>query len=299
MFDLNLSLILAHSVVFYVKEHYSPNGIVDDCVNEGDPQPYTVGETSSEVLQSMIRYLPDMMKVYNSQILPNEQAQLAAAQATSPAMAALQAQIYGTSGRELNRIGNLIADENAQSQATRDLNVTRGVGRELVQENIANNKLADPEWYNTRALAANGLADMFKPISDGEIEAIRRGQLSEGVNRGNDKVNTGTQTITNAMQYGGAARDRLSQALSQATQALPTFKSGVDTNLLATGRPSMANTGDARFVGANQQTGNQAMGASTGIGNNMFQAAGQFNQLQSQRRDSLDRVNESIPQVSC
>jgi hypothetical protein len=34
---------------------------------------------------------------------------------------------------------------------------------------------------------------------------------------------TSTSTVANAMTFGGAARDRLSQAVNLATQALPTF----------------------------------------------------------------------------
>ena len=96
----------------------------------------TVQETTGQMLQAYEKNLPGFMKSVNSQILPNELAQLASSQATSPAYAALQAQILDTSGRDLNRIGNEIQRENQRYSVGTDLDTLNNGGMELVSRSV-------------------------------------------------------------------------------------------------------------------------------------------------------------------
>lgn len=258
----------------------------------GDPAPQSGGESTAEMLAAYTRGLPGLMDVTNAQILPNELAQLASAQATSPQMAALQAQIYGTSGRELNRIGNSIADENAMASAQRDANIMTGPGAALIEAANQAQRKIDPEYYKLREQSAAGIGQMFNPLTGGENEAITRSLNRQNIQGGNFNVPSMTNVVGNAQTFGNASRDRLGQAIGMATGAMPGMRSGVDVFQQATGKPSFANTGDARFMGAQQGQGQQTMG----MGQGLLQQAGE-NQRMSQninanRRDSLDRMNE-------
>jgi len=265
-FSVNLAKCLAHSVVFYS----NPDGI--DAVAFGGPEfneAPSGGETTAEMLRAMTENLPGLMAVTNNQILPNELAQAQASAQVSPLYADINKNIYDTTGRELNEIGNEIARSNAMSQAGTDLEVLKGPGRELVKEGLETAKLYDPEYFETRDLMADRLKDLMSgTLTGGEREevtrAVNQGNFKQGVSQAPSAVNT----VSNAMTFGNATRDRLAQALSLATGTLPTFKSNVDVFQQATGRPSMVNTGESRTGTAKTQgIGAQAQAQSQGLMN--------------------------------
>ena len=260
----------------------------------GDPPAPSTGESTAAILQAYAQHLPELLRVTNAEILPNEQAQLASQQATAPGYAALQNQLYAQYGPQLNRTGQEIARQNALSQSGTDLAVLQGTGREAALAGNQLDRATDPEYYRLRETMGNRLEDLLRPgLSGGESEAITRGLNQQ--NTGAGLLNTPSQTnvVSNAMTYGNAARDRLSGALAQATQALPTFKSGVDSFGRATGKlGTLANTGDTKFQNVQQGAGQQAFG----MGGNFLSQVGENQRakmgIDSQRRDSLDRVGE-------
>lgn len=257
----------------------------------------TAQETTAEMMQAMQQFLPGTMTAVNAQILPNELAQLAASQAVSPAYAELQAQLYGGPGRELNRIGNEIARENALAAAGTDAAVLAGPGMDLIrQANVAQREI-DPEYYATRAAASQGIGDMFKTMSGGEEEAINRYLNRQNLSRGTLNVPSMSQVVQNAQTFGNAARDRLGQAIQLATGALPNFRSGVDVFQQATGKPSFANTGNQQFMGARQEAGQQ----SSQFANNFMGQIGENQRtamnINANSRDMFDRAAPFIPKL--
>lgn len=260
----------------------------------GDPAPQTGGESTAEMLRAYTAGLPDLMKVTNAQILPNELAQLQASKQISPELSALQTQIYADQGTKLNEVGNKIADINAQAAATRDLNTLRGPGGELVKAANEAQRIADPEYYKTREHTSNALAQMFQPTTAGETEAIQRSLNRQNVQSGNMGIPSMTNVVQNAQTFGNASRDRLGQAIGMATQAMPTMRSGVDAFQQATGKSSMPNMGNAQFIGAQQGMGNQTMGLAGGFMNNATQLQNTSQQLNAQRRDSFDRAMQGV-----
>ena len=267
----------------------------------GDGPQQTGGESTDAMLAAYTKGLPGLMQVTNEQILPNELAQLASAQATSPQLAALQAQIYGTSGRELNRIGNSIADENAMSAAQRDANIMSGPGAALIEAANQAQRKIDPEYYKLREQSAAGISQMFNPMTGGETESITRSLNRQNVNNGNFNVPSMTNVVGNAQTFGNASRDRLGQAIGMATGAMPGMRSGVDVFQQATGKPSFANTGNQVFQGVQQGQGQQAMGMANGFLGQAGENQRLSQNLNANRRDSLDRVNEtmSAQPISC
>jgi len=128
-FEINLSKVLGHSMVWESTRLEVDNGIPKGFfVNGGSPAP-TTQESMAEV-----------MKAYRENIIPMIQQQVAAARQYEPEMQklreeispreqALNAQLYQQFGPEFARIGSQIARQNAQAQAETDLGIVSGTGR--------------------------------------------------------------------------------------------------------------------------------------------------------------------------
>lgn len=269
----------------------------------GDAPAPTTGESTAQMLYGYQQGLPGISQVANEQILPNELAQLNAAKAVSPGWADLTSQIYSQYAPGLNKVGADINAANAMSQAQSDANILKGPGRDIAAQSLEVAKINDPEYYATRAAMAKQLPDLLTgKLTGGEEEAIQRGIDRQNVNMGVGDRQSTAQLASNASQYGGAVHDRMTQALSLATNALPTFKSGVDTGAQVLGRPTTANSGAAQFNtpqqgqlgGQQSQLSNSLLGQ---IGDTQRTAMG----INANRRDALDRssqVMSSLPNIS-
>lgn len=262
----------------------------------------TVQETTGQMLQAYEKNLPGFMKSVNSQILPNELAQLASSQATSPAYAALQAQILDTAGRDLNRIGNEIQRDNTLYAIGTDRAAYDNGGMDLVGKAVEGAKIADPEYYKTREALGKSLTEL---LATGEgLSGSGREEVARGLSRMNQSTgnaNSGSQinTVDNAMAFGKAGQDRFNQILQNATAALPTLKSGMDANMIATGKQSLIqNTGDAKFIGAKQGAGEQAMGFGNNLLGQVGDTARQANQINANRRTGFDRTLGAVSSLT-
>src|SRR5687767_7556248 len=94
------------------------------------------------------------------------------------------------------------------------------------------------------------------------------------------------------MQFGQAARNRQLQSVGAATSFLPASRSGFDPVQVALGRPSI-NTGQSQFLGVQQPSGESTQ-AGMGVFNQFAGFQNQFSNLNSQRRDGIDRMNETV-----
>lgn len=267
--------------------------------------PGTVGKPSqtykdvAENVRILETMLPYFSKAVAGQIIPQEEAKLAASQVTSPKYAQLMTDLYEQFGPQLNQIGNEIARTNAMETASRDRDVLAGPGKELLTELQAAMQQMDPEFYATRELTSNRLADLMKSIdlsgalSETERREIEQGLAREGVARGTANAPNQSETVANAMQYGQAGRNRqmqnqnnLSQAIAASTQFLPASRTGVDPFLVATGRASVPNTGENKFTGITTP-GNEAQN----LTNTLFGNVGQTG-LQNAQIDATAKLNE-------
>lgn len=298
-FEVNLALVLGHTVVLEAKNTGVPWGnSILNC--GGDPPAPTASESTAEMLRGYTEGLPGFMEVTRQQTMPTALNALDVAKAVSPEYSKLQADLYNTYGKQMNQIGQEIAASNAQAQAASDLAVLQGTGQDVIKAGVEAQKLADPEYYATRANMAKALGELMNGgLTGGETEAIQR-SLNQNAEAAGLTTPSAARTVAEAQTFGGAARDRLSQALNQATQALPTMKSGVDAFQQATGRSTMANTGDTKFTGAKddesygssaQQMGQSLLGE---LGANNRTAMG----INAQRKDSLDRAMQVAESVT-
>lgn len=248
--------------------------------------------------------LPSYSKAIAGQIIPLQQANLAASQATSGPMAQLMLDLYKHFGPQLNDVGNQIAQQNAMAQAERDKGVLAGPGKDLIKQALEVAKIYDPEYFSGRAVAGNKLEELLKSINLGsglsgsEQRAIEQGLTREGSLRGTAGAPSNMETISNATRYGAAGRareiqnqDQLSKAIAVSSQFLPASKSGTDVFQVATGKPSVPNAGAGLFTGV-QQPGSDAfnfMAPFTDMAQRNSTQNLQTQQIASQKKDWLDQ----------
>lgn len=271
-----------------------------------DPKAPPAAESTNEMLAAYTHAFPDILKITNDAILPTAQKQLQATQATSPALMALQAQLYNTYGPQLAQTANKIAQDQAMAQAQSDKAVMAGPGQDLVKQAIDTQKMADPEYYAMRGQVSGKTGDLLNSIdlsgklTPGESEAMQRQIAQENSQRGLSTAPSQTAVAENAMTFGdklhqrqAQAKDQLTNALATANNALPAMKSGMDTFQISTGRSSQGNAGDNKFIGADTSLGQSAQG----MGQNLLGQIGGFvqqkNDINANRRDELDRFNQT------
>ena len=255
------------------------------------PAPSTAESTAS-MIEAYRTGLPGLMNTVNSQISGNELAQLKSAMETSPAYSKLQADIYDTVGRRLSQTGSDIAGQQQLSSAQNDLNTMRTTGRDLLNQSVDMARIADPEYYANRALLGGRLTEALNAgpnLSEGEMSQIERGINRSNAGSGNNNNASATNVAAGAATYGRAGVDKINNAIQMATNALPSLRSGLDANLISTGKISTPNAGDNKFIGARQGAGDQV----SSYGNNLLGQIGDTQRtamnIDSNRRTGLEK----------
>lgn len=290
-FELNLALVLGHTLLLETKDAYSPGGVVDDAMGGGDPYAPKPGESTAQTMQAFIKYLPQMMATILPQVTPAAQASLGAAQATSPQMSQLQADMYKNIAPQLNDVSQQMDASNKMAGSAADLAVLQGPGaasaRAVQQIDQENN----PQFYATRDAANTSIGNLMSgQLTPAETEAINRRLGQDNFARGLMGTPTATSTVSNAMQFGDASRNRQMQGVQAATSFLPASRAPIDPTQVALGRPS-SGSGASQFLGVNQNAGGAAMDQSTNLLNQIAGFQNNAMQINSQRRDSLDRMS--------
>lgn len=290
-------LKLAALVVASVKADY-PN--CDGALMCGDPPAPTANESMDSVLTAYKNQLPGLARAAADSLPIIDQQKLIQAQSLSDPYAKLGLDLYKNYGEKFNAEGNKINATNRIADAQNDLDVLRGPGKDLAAEALKVSQGIDPEYYNVRKSAGDASTRLIDSInvnglSGGERSEVERSLNADKVATGNDGNNTQIGTVQNAMSYGNALqgkRDALGKAISTATGFLGTARSGIDPY----GRPS-TNPGASQFQGV-KASDPDSMGFANNVLNQTSQMAGQANQINSQRRDWMDRVNGAISSVS-
>lgn len=290
--DFNISVVLAHTVLLEAKALYSPDGIVDDAV-AGDPPAPSPQESTANSMQALVASIPQYFQNIIPQLTPYAQAQAAAQTAVSPQLAQLQADIYQQTAPQLAATAQGIDQSNKVAGAQGDLATIQGPGGQaaLALEDVS--KQLDPEFYATRSATGNSIGQLLQSgLTPAEEEAVARSVAKSNVSAGWDSIPSATSTVSNAMQFGNAARTRQLQGVEAATSFLPQSRSNFDPSQIALGRPSI-NTGDSKFTGV--QAPDSAVASST---ENMFnQIAGFQNNatnVNANRRNWMDMVNQGV-----
>lgn len=250
---------------------------------------------------------PYYAKAIAGQIIPQEQAKLEAAKATSPQMADLMASLYETYGPRLSAAGNKVALQDALAAAEREKAVISGPGKELVQQALETAKLYDPEFFKTRATTSDKIQELLASmttsgkLSESQRREVEQGLAREGAKAGTEYTPSATETAVRGMEYGEAGRKRemenktaFSNAIMAASNFLPASKSGVDVFQVATGRSS-ANPASGYFTGVNKP-GQEAYNLGQGLFGNIGQASNTQANISAQKdlakKDWLDQFQQ-------
>lgn len=294
-FLLNLSLVLAHTVVLEQRES-DPHNLYR---NGGDPPPTSVGESTSQQLQAYIQNLPALANATGAAMTPLAQAQQNATNATAPQQAALQTQLFGQYGPQLAAIGDTINANSASSNAASNVNLLNGSGGQAAMAADKLQRQLDPEYYATRALAGQKQQDLLNSIdlnglSGSERAEVERSNNQSDASRGLLNAPSQTATVNNAMSFGNALnvkRNSLEQALSSATSFLPSSQGPVNGFQTATGKPSNSGTTSPTTFGNPNGGADTATSLGTSLLGGINSTATNNANISANRRDTLDRVN--------
>lgn len=306
-FLLALANSLAHSSVFY-------SNVVGVTLFAGDPPAPSTQESMDSVLAAYEKHLPGLLNITSQNILPTQQALLGANQQLAPQENQLALDLYRQFIPQFTQAGIDVNRQAALGQAGTDLAVLQGPGKQLAAAQLEAQKLADPEYYTARAGAGQALGSLFSSLPDpnGGLSGAEREEITRSVNR--DNLARGIEnpsaitTVENAMRFGAAGEarkvaneDRISKAVQAATGFMPAAKSGIDVLNTTTGRATI-NPGQSQFAGVNKDTASNTFNMGSQLLGETSSMRQQQNQINSQRRDGLDRFSQvmgSMPNVGC
>lgn len=264
------------------------------CFDSDPPAPST-GESTASIMQSLTQYLPGYMRVVNEQVLPQARTELKAAQEISPAYTQLLSEIYRQYAPELAKTGTEVERINRLGAADTDLAILQGKGGELARESQKVDRELNPEFYATREKAAGSLSDLLGSINMGDANPeAERLVNQENIRSGNLGNTNATNTVSNALSFGREAdnrRNQLGQAIGLATNFMQPSQGQFNPVVTALNRPS-TNTGETRFEGINKPS-DQAYQAGQGMFSGITSLRQQENDINANRRDTLDRLNET------
>lgn len=306
MFDqflLNLSVVLSHTLVYETNILY-PKEYCSKLVNGGDPPAMPAGESTDQIMQAWLKNLPAILSTTNQGLKSTAEAQYGADAAVSPQYAQLQTDLYGTYGPKLNQIGNDIAGQNMLAQASNENATLQGPGKDLINNALSLEKQIDPEFFQQRTNLNNKITDLTNSYDlSGNLPGGVRAELERSVNRDNNSRglngSSNTSVVQNAMKFGQAGQAMqaqnqagLANAINIGAGYLPGSRAGIDPLQVGVGRSSGGNTGDQKFVGNQANSGANANQVASNSFNQIGALQQQRNDIESKRRDSLDRVTE-------
>lgn len=247
----------------------------------------------ADVLQAMEGLLPGVINAISREQPGVAELQAKTDAAVSPIYAKTQADIYDTEGRRLNQIGQELETSNQLAASAREKQIADTYGTDLVSAADRLNRILDPEFYKNRTEVSDGISRSLasqdpSKLTDAELESIRRGVAQQG----NVNPNSTANTAANAMTFGQALQQKqalFNQTLGTAAGALPSTRTGVNAFEIATRRALTPNTGDSKFVGVQQNTGQNAWQT----GNQFMNAATQLQSIKAQKsKDVLDKIQQ-------
>lgn len=227
---------------------------------------YGSGGDYEQLLNSYSQYLPQISSANTSQLTPTAQAQLAAAQSTNA----------GYQG---------IANSNTQAGGASLAQLLSGSGAQAATAGQALNQQLNPNYYanigtatglNTNAAGqANNLLNAINlnGLSPGEFNATQRAQNQGNVGTGNLGLLNNSNTIANAMNFGGAFNNKLGILGSALGSANSTSGAASNTANAAAGNAGFSPTGTAATAfqaPSNPQTSSNAQSANTAAQNSLM-----------------------------
>ncbi len=265
----------------------------------GDPAAKSGTGLTTDVIQNVMKNLPEYMNVINQQQLPQAQANLKTQQTIAPQYQQLMNDLYAKYGPQLAKTGSDIDTVSRTGSAEGDVSLLAGAGGQAVKGVSELDKQVNPEYYKTRAAGAKSLGELLGSINlnNANPEAERLVN-QENQRSGNANVPSATGTVSNALSFGNELqkrRDALGSAINTASGFLSPASGTFNTANIALGK-GPTNTGLTNFAGVKDQP-NAATGTASNLLGTGTQLTGQERDIESQRRDVMDRINEGVGSV--
>jgi len=260
-----------------------------------DPQAKSGTGLSSEVIQSVMQNLPEYMKVINQQQLPEAQSNLATQQAIAPQYQKLMSDLYEQYGPQLAKTGSNIDTISRTGSAEGDVSLLKGAGAEAATGVSNLDKQLNSEYYKTRSAEAGKLGELLGSINLNNANPEAERLISQENQRsGNATVPSATGTVSNALSFGNELqkrRDALGSAINSASSFLAPASGTFNTANIALGK-GPTNTGLTNFAGV-KDSPNTAATTADSLKGTTAGLVGQQQDINAQRRDLLDRLNET------
>lgn len=261
--------------------------------------PTPSAESSANMFQALAAYAPAAIEAISKTAPGTAQQTLAAQQATAPGYAQLQNDITQQYGIPAANIGNEINRITQLGSANTEAELARGPGNQLVDLALQEQQKLDPQFYQNRQLVSDSLNKYLTSYDPNRLTGSELEQINRGLSaRQGPATPSQLQTIQNAQTFGNAATNRwqnFGNAVMQASSALPGLKSGLTGFEIATRRPLVSNTGEARL------TSPQAISAQNAAQNNFGFATSALGDIANVQAAQIgkykpfdQRVNEGI-----
>ena len=266
----------------------------------GDDAPKSGSGLTSDVIQNVMRNLPAYMETINSQMGPEARAKLATEKEISPQYQELLTSLYEKFSPRLAEAGAKNEAISRKGSADTDVDLLQGSGGRAVGELSRLDKETNPEYYKIRSAGADKLGELLGSINLNNANPEAERLVSQENQRsGNAAVPSATGTVSNALSFGNEQqkrRDALGQAINTASGFLAPASGTFNTANIALGK-GPTNTGLTNFAGV-QSPNSSAGGTASNLLNVGAGLTGQEQDIESQRRDVLDRMNEVTGSIS-
>lgn len=283
----------------------------------GDNAPTSAPESMASQLASLTSGLPGLMTAINSQLTPTAQATQNATNATAPQQAALQAQLLGQYGPQLTDLYNKLGTQSALGAASTEAQVASSPDEQKLLSTLdAQQRQLSPEYYTARAQTGTQLGNLLGSINlqgltGSEQSQVERSNAASDAARGTAYSPSQTAVVGNAMNYGTALQQKqqnLGGIIGQATNFMSNAAGPINAQSVfqGVGQPASNTTNSVtNSLAPNSSASSTASGSANSQASGLLGAinstANNTANINANRRDSLDRVDQtlgSLPSVS-
>lgn len=169
---------------------------------------------ANQTYQAYLKYLPQISAATNAQATPTAQALEGAEAAVTPQQNALNLSQSQQFALPTAQVGQQVQNSNTQAGSQTQLQDLLGAGGATAMIGSALNRAANKPYSSTIADSSRQSNNLLNSInlnglSPGEYNSTERSLNQSNAATGNLGVNNGTNTITNAMNFGGAFNNKL------------------------------------------------------------------------------------------
>jgi hypothetical protein len=276
-------------------------------------------------INSFINDLPRLTGALNSSALQSGRAEIENEQQLAPMRQELMMGLLERYAPQLATIGSRLNEQMASEGAAGNRRVLEGSGGDYLRSIDNTVRQLNPEYFRTLGDTSTSLRNLMGSIdlsgnlSGGEREEVARGAARESLSRGDFGAPSTLGTVSNAMRFGQAGRNRqlqnqsmMSNAISNATQFAGISNpnagggSGIGSstaNAVATGANNGSNIGMSGLTGMkdmNTSTGQNLFGQQSGLfgglantGMNVWgNIKGQQMNIDANKKDWLDKFQQ-------